>query len=117
MPDSLTSYLSAVRERLRPCLCRVATCELHTHARNDLTRLLALVEAGEALLEHIEHDRDCTSARCSQGEPTPDGGYRQMFAGTWYRTKPNPEPIPCECGMRDALTRYRAVVQEATRDD
>lgn len=114
---SMVQRLDAIRERIGPgAVLRLADlrdADLAQSLCADLAYLLRLVEAANKLLEYAQHDQNCTSARCSQGEPTPDGGYRQMFAGKWYRTRPNPEPILCECGLRQMLETYTHQ-QEAT---
>lgn len=130
MPD-LSQFLQVVRERLAKALkgnlgtkaeyhrCHCATyrcsCDpiLEDYFDNQ-PRLLALVEAGEVLTEYMMHDQTCTSARWQQGEPTPGGGYRTMYADKWYEKG---EPVPCECGLTKALTRYTAAYQEVTKDD
>lgn len=62
------------------------------------------VELRAALEEYGQHDRDCILTKRSQGEPTPDGGYREMFNGKWYQTRPIDETPECECGFSKALS-------------
>ena len=69
-------------------------------------RLLAVVERlQDALANYGEHDRTCILSQWEAGEPTPDGGYRMKYRGTWYSVRPNNELPACECGLDAALTQ------------
>ena len=65
----------------------------------DCAELMAL----RRVVEYAEHEKDCICNRFEAGEPTPDGGYRCKYAGTWYQAKPIDETPPCNCGFDDAL--------------
>ena len=57
----------------------------------------------EALADYGEHTRECARAYFEAGEPTPDGGYRQLIRGVWYETKPVDRTPKCDCGLGAAL--------------
>ena len=57
----------------------------------------------EIVDEYAEHSNRCILSQWQQGEPTPDGGYRTMFAGKWYQVKPVDETPKCNCGLSEAL--------------
>jgi hypothetical protein len=68
-------------------------------------RLLGLTEAKlDALVEYAKHDTECILGFCSQGRPTANGGYEQMFGGKWYQVKPVDETQKCTCGLDAALS-------------
>lgn len=52
-----------------------------------------------SLDQYLQHDIECILAQWSQGEPTPEGGYRTMYAGKWYQSKPVDETPKCTCGL------------------
>lgn len=56
-----------------------------------------------ALENYGAHDSNCILSFWSAGEPTPDGGYRTMYKGKWYQTRPVDETPKCECGLEQAL--------------
>lgn len=62
----------------------------------------------EALDEYGNHTDACAIGYFQAGEPTPDGGYRQMISGKWYQTKPIDETPKCDCGLKAALDGGKA---------
>ena len=59
------------------------------------------------LMPYVQHNDNCMIVRAypSQGEPTKNGGYRQMILGKWYQVKPidKSPKIKCTCGLDDIL--------------
>lgn len=49
--------------------------------------------------EYLQHKSECINNQLEAGEPTPDGGYRQKFAGKWYQSSPTDETPKCNCGL------------------
>lgn len=58
----------------------------------------------EALEKYGSHSGDCILSQWSEGEPTPDGGYRNRYAGKWYQARPVDETPKCNCGFDEALS-------------
>ena|SRR3990167_3664691 len=96
MSDSLTPFLAAVRERLKVCASDPSYNE-HDDCHLDLARLLALVTAGEEMVTALEKIRTIE--------------YQASVLATVYEALHR-----CEVLALDALTRYHAAVQEATRE-
>ncbi len=74
-------------------------------ATAELAEKLAGAEARgaglrEALEEYGQHLTGCVAGQWSCGEPTEDGGYRDMYGGNWYGRDALP---PCSCGLRAVL--------------
>lgn len=55
------------------------------------------------LYEYLEHSDRCILSDYEQGEPTLEGGYRQMYRGKWYQARPVDETPNCDCGLFDTL--------------
>ena len=65
-------------------------------------------EICEEIIEYTKHDFDCILALCSQGRPTADGGYENMYRGEWFQVRPVDKTPQCECGLGAAISRFRA---------
>ena len=115
----LTPFLAAVRERLAKATPYQhdllpfhlmgepgnPISEFINHAPTDLARLLALAKAGQEVIE-IASDLNC------QHEPK-----KHVRRGTGNLCDWCGFAWPCDVvALTDALTRYQAAVQEATRD-
>lgn len=61
----------------------------------------------EKALEYVSHETDCIRSQNSAGQPTPDGGYEQKFAGKWYQTRPVDKSPKCNCGLDDILSQLK----------
>jgi hypothetical protein len=62
-----------------------------------------VMEENAELREYVEHRNTCIRACWQAGEPTPGGGYRTMFNGKWYQSRPVNEEPKCDCGLDDIL--------------
>lgn len=70
----------------------------HERLKADLAKSR---EAVKALMEYVEHSKECILSFWERGEPTPDGGYRTMYAGKWYQNRPVDETPKCNCGLAE----------------
>ena len=52
---------------------------------------------------YVTHGELCILTRLESGEPTADGGYRQKFAGKWYKARPMEETPKCNGGLEEFL--------------
>jgi len=93
--------LKAESESVHPTNCRPWI------SGNDLKALIARLEAHEAMSDYICHEHFCILNRNERGEPTPDGGYRMMYAGKWYQSSPVDETPKCNCGLDDLWNAWR----------
>lgn len=73
------------------------------------THLALIEELQKALENYGNHLDDCVLTYWEAGEPTKDGGYRTMYEGKWYQTRPVDETPKCECGFDGALARSSAL--------
>lgn len=71
------------------------------------------VKVVEEILDYIEHANDCILSLLSAGERTPDGGYRQKFAGKWYQSRV--VEIRKEAPMKPIEKLFPAPVIEAVK--
>lgn len=69
-----------------------------------------LKHAMEIIDEYAVHSSKCVLSYWEAGEPTPDGGYRSKYAGTWYQTKPIDNTPACNCGLTEALKKYEGTI-------
>jgi hypothetical protein len=85
-------------------------CEKWTDAGHELLAAQRELESecarSNALLEYVEHAPRCITSRLEEGEPTPDGGYRQKIAGKWYQARPVDERPKCDCGLYEAFAAH-----------
>lgn len=70
------------------------------------SKLSAARKCVEELRSYVSHMTECIRSRWQAGEPTADGGYRTMFAGKWYQSKPVNEEPKCDCGLDYLLFDY-----------
>ena len=76
----------------------------HDHDHKLNAELLAKLSKLERVIDdYANHVPECVLSQWSQGEPTPNGGYRVMYAGKWYQSKPIDETPECDCGFDAAL--------------
>lgn len=78
--------------RMEPC--QLPKCDAQA---KDIERLRI------ALDTYGSHQWNCILSRWHAGEPTPDGGYRNMFDDKWYQVRPVDETPKCGCGFTEAL--------------
>ncbi len=72
--------------------------------RSRISELEARVKVlAGALAEYGGHNWRCILSYQEAGEPTEDGGYRTMYKGKWYQSRPVDETPKCECGLDEAL--------------
>lgn len=72
------------------------------------TKLKEAERLGDKIATHAGHEDDCILSFRQAGEPTPDGGYRTMYAGKWYQTKPVDNTPKCQCGCDDDWNAWQA---------
>ena len=91
-----TGYGKSVRY-LRRCL-------------GEIARLLDVLEAQQDIIdEYATHETRCILNDYQAGEPTPDGGYRCLYRGIWYESRPVDRCPKCDCGLAaklDTLARW-----------
>lgn len=60
------------------------------------------------LMEYVRHRSGCILSHWEAGEPTPDGGYRNKYAGKWYQSKPADETPKCNCGLQEIISELNS---------
>jgi len=61
----------------------------------------------DSLMDYVCHIDSCILSLWEAGEPTPDGGYRRMYDGKWYRSSPVNETPKCDCGLDEIIRTYK----------
>ena len=94
---------------LQSFLCSICYDETITRLRFEeiIDKLKAKASIAEEMAEYISHDLKCILSQWQQGGPTPDGGYRAMYAGKWYQSKPVDETPKCNCGLGDLWAKWK----------
>lgn len=70
-------------------------------------KLKAKASLAEEMAEYCSHETKCILSQWQQGEPTADGGYRTMYAGKWYQSKPIDEKPKCNCGLSNLWAKWK----------
>lgn len=91
---------------LRPALSWADALLRINELKTEIAQHKALI--GE-LVEYLQHEDRCILSHWFAGEPTKDGGYRSMYAGKWYQTKPVDETPKCNCGLDELLEKARSM--------
>lgn len=79
-------------------------CDIKNLSEQLFKRDTALRIEREVLQDYGCHKETCILSLWLEGEPTKDGGYRSMYGGKWYQTKPVDETPECNCGFSKALS-------------
>lgn len=103
----------ADKEELRPSMSHGDALLFIGEQNKELAKRDAIIKvAVEALEEFACCPETCARTGWSQGEPTPDGGYRTMIKGKWYQSKPVDETPKCDCGLEASLSEIERLKKE-----
>lgn len=103
--DKLKAKLDLIKRNMKKTW---PECEIIDEVIGERDRWKAI--AGK-IADYVAHEQFCIRTLWEAGEPTDDGGYRIMYAGKWYQSRPVDETPKCQCGADEALAAYAKALE------